>query len=204
MKEFDFLPRGFHEAARHRQQRRRNVLYVIALTGALGALHVVNASRLQSAEASLTAINEDGGLRSDRRQRVEALSHLRQTLLQRSELVSRLDDDAPLDVIVAEVGRLMGKRMVIRSLAVETAPADVEKAQDADPLFDRGRLSVHLVGAASSLVDVGILFGRLTESPLFEQVTMSFSREGELAGQQMKEFELNFLVRRVALSGNAE
>jgi hypothetical protein len=199
VKEFDFLPRSFHEAARRRRRARRNMLHCAGLALALSGLHFVNASRLASAEACLAALRSNGAERQARQSRFVALTAARDQLENCQKVIDRLEDNAPVDTVIAEVSRLMSDSMAIRSLSIETGPASPPEGKKADPVYGLGPTRAVLVGMAATDVEVGIFFGRLTESPLFDDVSMSFSRETEVLARQMREFELQFVVRRVAL-----
>ncbi len=197
MKELDFLPRDFHEARRRRYLMRRNTLYLIALGIALGCLHFVNGSQLRSAKASLDAFHAGDHERNLQRNRLRELRAGKQGLEARLGLLSRLDDDAPLDIVVAQITRYMNDSMAIRSLVVESTPLENADPEASDPLLDRGPTQVVLGGIAATDVEVGIFFGRVAECALFDDVKLSFSRKIEEAGRQMCEFELIFKVRRV-------
>jgi len=68
-----------------------------------------------------------------------------------------------------------------------------------DALLDRGRTEVVLRAVAATDVEIGIFFGKLTASPLFDDIRLGFSREMERAGRAMREFELKIAVKRVTL-----
>lgn len=199
MKNLDFLPASFHRQRRRRHQRRRHTLYTVAVVLCLGSLHVVNTTRIRSAEAALQEFRQlDAGRESSRRQLVE-LRKRRDMLGQRMEIVNHLDDDAPINAIVAEITRHVDDNMALQSLSVELTTPVSEKGHSADPVFDHGRTRVVLRGVAAHDVQVGAFFGRLGQSPLFEKVELSFSRQTEKADRLMREFQLVFLVKRITL-----
>jgi len=200
MKEIDFLPADFHEALRGRRQTRRNTLYLIALVLALGCLHLVNDTRLRAAEACLSALRSTGVEKRVQRDRLAGLRRARQSLERRRDLIGRLDDGRPVDAVIAEVSRLTSGSAAVRSLLIEAGTGEARVKEEADPVFAYGRLEVVLVGAAATEVDVGILWGRLLESPLFEQITLGFSRQRREGGGQPFEFEFRFAVRPGAVN----
>ena len=204
MKELDFLPRSFREARRRRHVIRRNTLYSIGLAIALGCLHVINQSEIRSAQASLAATHANNEERNVDQHRLQTLRAREQVLEDRLEWVSRLEDDAPLDAVIAEITRHMDNAMAIRSLVVETTPVGNADPDWTDPLLDRGPTRVVLDGVAPNDVQVGIFFGRLAECALFDDVKMSFSQEAEEVSRQMREFQLIFTVRRVATNGSRD
>jgi len=91
----------------------------------------------------------------------------------------------------------MGDTVALRSVAVKLTPPAKTDARPTDPVLDRGPTRVVLTGVAGTDVQVGVLFGRLAEAPLFHDVKLSFSRETQQAGRQMREFELTFTLQRV-------
>jgi hypothetical protein len=200
MKEVDFLPESFHQARIRRRLVRRNVVYSLVLLVGFASLHLVKASQLRSAHAALTDLSAGDQPRSLLRGRLRVLQNRKRALQDRLDLVNRLDDDAPLDVAVAEITAQMSDSMAIRSLLVETTAPDGVDADKCDPLLDRGPTRVVLDGVAVDDVQVGSLWGRLDASPLFDRVKLSFCDGAEEAGRRMRKFQLVFDVRRVALS----
>ena len=204
MKELDFLPKTFHEARRRSRLMRRNVLYSLGLAIAFASVHAINTSHLRSARAGLADLRTDDRARSLQRQELQALQARQQTLADRLELVSRLEDDAPLDVVLAEIAAQMNDAIAIRSLQVKTLPPAEIAPEDRDPLLDRGPTRVVLGGVAADDMQVGILLGHLGGSALFKDVKLSFSREIQDAGRRMREFELTFVLIRVAFDQGEE
>jgi Fimbrial assembly protein (PilN) len=207
MKEIDFLPIQFHKTLIKRHRTRRNVWFCLALGTSLAMLHGVGVTRIRSAQASLDSIRISDGERLARRMKLRDLQAKRETLAQRAGLISQLDDNAPLDVVLSEITKLMSESMALKKISLETLkPAKPEgkdknepmaESKKSDPLLDRGNTEMALSAVAANDVEVGIFFGRLSSSPLFENVRLSFSRELEQSGRAMREFELKFSVKRV-------
>ena len=203
MKELSFLPRRYAERARQRRRNRRNLCLTLAMTGALGMLHVVNGSRIQVASAALQALDDGRREQSSARARLHALRRLREEQQDRARLTSRLDDSAPVEGVGGEITRLLGASMAIRGLELVTEPAParqddgLEPAGDPDPVMDRGLTKVTIQGVAPTDIDVGIFMGQLTASPLFDQVELHESVQDELFGRHVRAFEFSFVVRRV-------
>ena len=207
MKNLDFLPQQYRDARRTQRQRRSNLRYSLVLAIALFALHVANASRIRSAEAALGALLADGGVWESARAQVNSLQARKEILEKRAALVGELEDNAPLDSVIAEITALLSKSMAIRSLVVQTDAAirkDAQKDAQKDapgPAGEPGpgRTRVQLVGVAANDVEVGVFFGRLSACPLFEDVNMTFCHETQAADRPMREFELKFAVKRVEI-----
>ena len=115
MKELDFLPQTYRDAVRRRRQTRRNLYYGLALAFALVGLHVSNASRIRSAEATLTALLFDGGTWESARGQVMALEARKALLQRRAALINELEDDAPLDAIIGEIAPLLSESILRES-----------------------------------------------------------------------------------------
>jgi len=129
MKELDFLPESFHQARRRSRLMRRNALYSLALAAAFASVHAINASHLRSARAGLARLRTDARATALHRRRLQALHASRHTLADRLHLVTRLDDDAPLDLVLAEVAAHMNDAIAIRSLQVKTLPPHLHRSR---------------------------------------------------------------------------
>ncbi len=204
MKEIDFLPASFHQARIRRIRTQRNLRFSLVLIAAFGALHLAGATRLRGLETALASYQAGEGDRLCQQARLASLRARRQNVARESALVSQLDDDVPLDAMVAEIHRLMTDSMALRSLEVVRSAAPPEKGPDGtekkpDPVLSHGPTSASLTGVAASDVEVGMFYGRLASCLLFGDVRLSFSREVEQSGRQMREFEIRMAVRRVAL-----
>jgi len=200
MKELDFLPRSFHEARRRRYLMRQNGLYATGLVIALGCLHFMNDSQLRLAEASLASLHAGDQERMLQRTQLQVLQARKLTLQERIDLISRLEDDAPPDAVIAAIARHMSDSMAIRSLTIEVTDLEDAGPEKTDSLLERGPTRGVLCGVAADDMQVGILLGRLAGSALFDDVRLSFSRETEEAGRKMREFELVFTIKRVAFA----
>jgi hypothetical protein len=209
MKELDFLPQSFHEAIRRRWRNRRNLLYTLAVVTGLAVVHGLTQSEIRSAEAALNTFHEGAGLRGSQRARLIALQQVKIGLQSKADLLNQLEDDAPIDAVIAEIDRLMESNMALRDVSIRTVspPEPVTPrtpAAGTSPRVgqetQRGRLEAVLKGVAANDVQVGTFFGRLSSCPLLEEVRLSYSREAQQSGRSMREFELKFAIRRVALA----
>ena len=112
--------------------------------------------------------------------------------------------NAPL---IAEINKLMGPTTALRSLSIRpiSEPETAVKSDKKEPDLVRqhNRCEGVLQGVAASDVEVGTFFGRLSSCPLLDKVRLSYSHEIELSGRSMREFELKFALRRVALPEKA-
>lgn len=212
MKEIDFLPHSYHQAVRRRTERRRNLLMCVGLALAMICLHGLNVTRIRSAEAALSAMRNGSGAWQSAQARLSALEKQKASLRERLDLISRLEDAAPLNAAIGEIAGLMTGSMAIRELSVETASPDaagrssvplspqtaaqtggVVKAGISSPTETR----VRMTGVAATDVEVGIFLGKMGACPLFSNVTLGYSREERAAGRKMREFEVSCTIRPV-------
>jgi hypothetical protein len=205
MREIDLLPDAYHLRRRRRYLMRRNAIYAVAVALALGCLHLVNTFHLHAAEAALTELTELTPQIEAQRMHVADLQRREQTLLQQIAGVDMLEDDAPLQIVLAEVARQMGDVMALRSVVIETGaggPSAVKKSGQPEWLAERTR--GRLTGIAADDMHVGIFLGRLAQNPLFEEVKLGYSCEAYHTGYRVREFEIRFTVRRVRIEPGSE
>lgn len=201
MKDIDFLPLKYHETVHRRRENRKNALLCALLVMAFGGLHLMNASRIRTTEAALNVLRAGDQSRYAEIQRLRELQTRRQTLQEQEALLERLDDDAPVDAVLAELTRLMPKGMRVKALSIKVEPVQVVDPKTApDPVLDRDATRGSLTGLAVSDVEVGIFFGKLSASPLFGEVSLAFSRDAGPQHPGAREFELGFRVLRVTVS----
>jgi hypothetical protein len=189
----------------------------MVLVAAFGGLHLLNETRLRSVQAALTVLRSGDESRQRMQSRLDGLSGEKTRLDHRAQLVSLLDDDAPMDAVLAEITRLMTESMRISSLLVKTDPPAFDSGAAAshnpnapglpavpDPVLARGPTRVTLLGLAASDVEVGVFFGKLSASPLFADLTLAYSRQADGPGTRgLRQFELSFRVRRVVVNAPA-
>ncbi len=215
MKELDFLPQSFHQAIARRREHRRNVMLSIALVVAMSMLHIVNHRRISSAQAALASLRSASGSFQNARALAESYRARKTVLQQQADLLDRLEDSAPPDAVLAEITRYMTKAMGLRAMQTESresVPQAVEvrrsrnrsqpEAQEAPEVVTvphREPTQVRLTGVAASDLEVGVFFGRLSSSPMFDNVQMVFSQETTVDEQPMREFQLTFEVKRIEI-----
>lgn len=207
MNNIDFLP----EQLRARRDRHRRLLrYGYLLAGcvvALAMLGYMRQGRVSRAKAELCALEEIAA-------RNCAKLNLRKEMeARRAELriVARIESDLGgrtnvLDVL-AELERVMSESIVLTGLSLETvtvrkayrparprrAPvvASVKATQDAIK-------RIRLVITALSPTDVGVanFFGKLSASPLFEDVNMGYTRNVKFRSRDVREFQASCYIVR--------
>lgn len=200
MRELDFLPVQYVAAVRRRQQNRRNSLLSVGLLLAMISLHMLNATRVRSAEAALAALENGSGGWGSAREQLADLERRRTVFRQRAALISRLDDAAPLDAAIGELSLLLNDSMAVRSVNIE-APGSAAAAGTAAippvPSPAAAATRATIVGVAANDIDVGIFLGKLASCPLFADAALSYTREMRSSGRLMREFEVKFTLRPV-------
>lgn len=220
MKELDFLPPSYHQAQKRRRQHRHNMLLSIIMIAALAVLHQVNQHRISTAEATLAMVHNDVASFQNACRLLQNLNDSKTTLAAQASLMDELTNNAPLDAIIGEIVAVMGNNTAIRGMDVAVVlPTEKARAEQANQpntqepqngtvgtntirskpsvTSRRGTLHTRLTGIADSEMDVGVFFGRLTACPLCEHLRMTYSRESQLNGRPVREFELNFDIKRV-------
>lgn len=205
MKELDFLPQAYRDGARRRVRARRNLLLTTGLLLAMACLHLLNVTRIQSAQAALTALRNGADGWASARERMSELEAQKSRAQRRLRLIRRLEDAAPLDVAIGEIVRLLSDSMALRGLQVISADPDqraigpATRDTLAPPNVPPGprRMQACMTGVAANDVEVGVFLGKLSACPLFSDVRLSFSRDCRAAGRGMREFEVQFALRPV-------
>jgi len=209
----EFLP----ERIRHQRGRRRRLVrqgYLLALCAVgMGVLTYVNAVRIDRAKAELATLQERVVNVS---RQVEMIGPLRRELAElmikrriEEELGSRTDCTA----ILAELCRIVPPNMALVSLELKTMEVPVGRSGykgSSINLSSRAavagcraggaqtvrRARLVITGLAPNDVDVANFIGRLSASPLFEDVNMGYTRSVVFHNRMAREFQAScYLVR---------
>lgn len=203
MNHTDFLPQWYVDRLVLRQYSRRNLVWALSLMAALGTLYTANVTRIRSASAALADYQEEQMKQEQIRLRMASLQGRKTVLDSEAELLSRIDDHAPVDLVMAEVASQLSDAMAIRSLKLERVEEDVKRTEGADTQSatnqKRTVTRVRLQGVSPSDVEIGMLYGRLSSSRLFEGVELHFTRETVESNREMRIFEISFRVVAVSL-----
>ncbi|MBP7937453.1 MAG: hypothetical protein KA354_22650 [Phycisphaerae bacterium] len=218
MKELDFLPPSYHLANAHRREWRRNLVLSLLAIASLAGLHQVNDGRIRTATADLQAIDAGIGSVQHARDKLTALSERKSRLSRQAALAADLRDQAPLDAVVAEITAMLNNSIVLRAIEINTRPpgeyplrplhspdppasvtgAGTETRDTARSSAARyGPLQVLMTGIAGSDMEVGMFYGRLSSSSRVTDLHMNYTRETELCGRHMREFEISLVIRPV-------
>jgi hypothetical protein len=201
MKDIDFLPKRFHEARQRRQINRRNVVLFAILIGALCLLYITNESRIRTVSAARTTLHDQEVDYQSLNARLGGIREQKRQLIRHTDLVSRFDDDAPLDAVIAEMVRMMSDSMAISRMEVDIERTESVGSQGAGsrPGVQWGSTSVSIGGYAVADVEVHVFLTNLSQSPLFDDVRLGPLRPGEVHGRKVRQFEIQFKIRRVTI-----
>lgn len=204
MKNVDLLPQRYVDRLTRRRYRRRNLLWSLTVLGALGLLYLMTDARIRAASARLAEYQEEQELQERTQTRWEALRYRKAELQRQSDVIDRVDDDAPVDLVMAELSGFLNEAMAIRAIELERVEDDTAHLaalaeQDASE-STRTVTRVRLEGVAPSDVDIGMFYGKLSASPLFEKVELRYTRERVEANRVMRAFEVCFRIVAINVS----
>lgn len=185
MREMDFLPGWYKQSVRH----RRIVLWQSAATAAvalgifLGMLLIHH--RVESARASLAALQNgliDG---KSRMKAMEQLTDRQKHWRAQEQLMNKLG-------LHVEAARLIHALDTAMPAEVSLVGLQIDADEYAKPAGHR--LRVRLQGVAPSDADLANFMIRLGELPLFEQVTAGYVKEFSENGHILRSFEVSFSI----------
>lgn len=204
MNSIDFLPPTYHaERARQGMAHRRWVLIVLtalALAGWAAARHKQSADLAWRA----AAIETQAGTTQQKRSEMEKLRAERKGLIYQQKVQRQLSQPVAVTQAIATLGRQLPDSAgltSIRVIAHRPPPKPMEdpddkkskrptkKKPDADAPAPRDYLAIEVQGLAPDDVTVANLVNTMSEHPLFEKVTMNFSRvdtRGELISRRFQ------------------
>jgi hypothetical protein len=209
MKTLDFTPTWYREALARRAQRRRLVIWLVLIVGALGTWTLTLQARLHGARSDLAALTQ-------MRERQEPM--VAQATLEQVELAQALAREARfadlcgglrLHQVVAELATCLPESAALHRLSIEQdarlTPAEPGPATTTPAgQTPTGAVAVTAVASASSPArpntmftgysvrptDVGKLVDELAQSGVFGDVQLKFSRPAEANGLAVREFEI--------------
>ena len=202
MRELEFLPDWYPQARRRARLLRMECWVALLLLAGLGTWLALAQRNVRQAEASAATVA------TQLAQSELELMHLRQQLELKAQLevqkqiVARLGLPVETSRLLRTLDALMAKEMSLQELSLDTEERVRQVAQGAaapaapapgagDPPLER-RLRVKLLAVAPSDVDLANFLVGLTNTPFFEQVSMTFSRDRSEGGHLMRQFEVTF------------
>ncbi len=204
MNSIDFLPASYREErARRNIAHRRWVLVLVTLLTLVGwgvARHKKSFDLARRADALQTQAEVN-------RQKISEMDKLRderRTLTYQKNIQQQLDQPIAVTQTIAMVGLLMPDSCGLTNILVTTHrpdPKPIEKPDDkkkkrpakkgdSDNKPDPDYLHVDVHGIAPDDVTVANMVNRMSDHPLFEKVTMHYSRVDESGGLIARKFHI--------------
>jgi hypothetical protein len=200
MKEIDFTPQWYVQTL---AEQRGSWTRVIALS-VLAVLLLIAARETtgltQSAVADLQRLEQAQAAQTLLSSRLDALEAERAEVNRKEQVLKTVGGGVKNWQLMTELSQMMPRSLSLRSLTVRAAarvapPSDEEdkqeKAKAKTETEDTPLLGVvQMSGWASSGAEVGGFVSRLSQSPLFTDVTLRYQRPEDLGGTQIVSFEV--------------
>lgn len=196
MKTLDFTPPSYRLTLQRRARRRRYVLWLVLLVGALGGWTGTQHLRLERVERKLASLQEVYARQEPMVLQAVALERDLEQAVARQALYANLCGGAELYRVLAQLSTLLPDSVVLSELTIrqeDRLAAGPETACQPDASGSNlagDCLNTTLTGYAVRVADVGKLVHGLTDSDLFAQVQMSYARPGEFEGNPVRVFEI--------------
>jgi len=210
-----FLPDDYlANKARRRTNTICAALLGISLLG-LGAAWFVADHTLSNTKVEHAAISAQFELESLRLKQVEQLQKQQQYLSRQAQLTDALIERVPRSVVLAELTDALPQGVSLtdfnldsqlRMIQAPSVPANAvaqrqaaNKATATPELQPRFyNVSLKIQGIAQNDVQVASFIGNLNQSPLLEEVNLSFSETKVIQGQPLRKFNIEAKLRRDA------
>lgn len=200
MRELEFLPGWYPQARRRRRWLRLHSLLSILLLAGLGLWILLAQRNVSNAQAGLRAVDRQLAQSRLELDQLEVELKLKSQLEVQRQIVSKLGLEVEMSRLLRTIDQCMPKEMSLLQMSVDTeevqqkvttpaprnAPA-TEKAKDR-------RLKIRLLAVAPSDVDHLNFLAGLTNTPFFQEVTLTFARDKSDGGHMMREFEVTFTM----------
>ena len=214
MNEIDFIPSGYHQERRRDIwfRRRYMTIILVMLIWTVGTLVTGRFVSRAHAELDLLQNTYEKGLR-----RVDLADKLEAQLVElthKQQVLDRLNSRTRVSAILSELTGRIGNRILLTNLKISQEPVqkDVSERQTGSTGTVKLRsasstgktagvvpaqpmcFSVVLTGIAADAGQVAYLISRLEESDYFTRILPAFSRNKELNGREVTEFEVQCIV----------
>jgi len=209
MNNLDFLP----ERIRNQRSRRNRLVrqaYLLALcAAALVTLGYIRQGQVAAARADVALLEECRSSLLQQTARREVLADQLQELALKKQVEEHLGSRITAQLVLAELHHQMPPSTCLTRLELETMEIQVGRKSAANvsvratvaPTGDRKpetvkRMRLTLVGMAPSDVEVANFIGQMSASPLFEDVTMGYTKNVAYKGRTAREFRASCYVVR--------
>ena len=201
MREIEFLPAWYPQC-----RRQSRVLYLQGWVAALlvvglGGWMTLATRNVTAARTTLAVVSKELAQSELELTQLRQQLELKAQLEMQRQIVVRLGLPLEASRLIRTLDAAMPKEMSVQELSFDTEelgrpaqPADKNtSAQSKDQPVDR-RLRVKMRAVAPSDVDLANFLAGLTNTPFFEQVAMTYSRDKSEGGHLMREFEVTFTM----------
>ncbi len=201
----EFLPERIIRQRRRVRSMIRQCCLMVVCVMALAVFAYLRQGQIQQARAEcgdLSRQAEDAACRVDTRARYEA--ELAELLVQRS-ISEQIGNRASALDVLCELQTLIPDELTLTELRIETTLVSSRPdmaSSSSRPVTGGGSMPpVHqtrliIRGVAPSDIEVANFIGDLASNPLFEGIRMGYSRVGEHAGCNVRQFEVRLMVAR--------
>lgn len=212
-----FLPEDY---LAKRAEKRTNMiclaLFAVVMSAVFGAFLVTNRqwTQVKESQAVINASYQDAGKQI---QELTELERQRDDMLNKAELAAALVERVPRSILLAELINRMPPQLGVlefdlrserqqapRRQAAATGNRRIsgnrnrtrEEANEEVPKVEapRYRVTVSMVGAAPTDLEVSRYMSELNAYPLLDDVTLEYSEERELYGRKMRQFRISMTL----------
>jgi Tfp pilus assembly protein PilN len=205
MSTINLLPQDYIQ---RRSQARPNLICTILFAiviAAIGGAALVSERRSKSTRAVCDRINASYEQAARLIQEMHELEAQKRTMLGKAEMSAALMERLPRSYVLAMLANALPEGASLTSTKIKVSPV-VERDKQAAPqtkhgLIARSRgtarpvtpklaVSVNLIGAATTDVQVARFIANLAKNPLTELVDLAYSRETRRGKEKVREFSL--------------
>ncbi len=200
----DFLPERVRLQRRARKNMVRQGVLVAITIVLMSVLAKARHGQIASAQAELLLLDERTAVVAVQAEQRAELEQQMNELLMKKNIDEQLGSRVNALDILGELQRLMGDGLVLTRFELlameveESSPVSMEggpMAAPEEPTMVR-RVRLVLTGVAPSDIAVANFIGQLASSPLFEDISMSYSRNTEMFECNAREFQVMMFVVR--------
>lgn len=203
MKEINFLPDWYIQNLAGRRQRREYFIVIILIIVDLIAWNLFVNEKAAFAKAGndyytkAYQTQSKGAIKYDLAQAAHA------QLKSKAAILDSLDSKVNISTILAELTYLTGDKIILNSLEIKAEPVEEKSSKMDDQIrvaaenlqktinLKGKQFKVILLGIAAGPADVAQFINNLEQSNYFRQIKPGFSRNSEINGRQVSEFEIS-------------
>jgi Tfp pilus assembly protein PilN len=188
----DFTPTWYIESLAERKGARFRVIGFIAVAALVVAWSYDTASRTRAATDDLRQLQTSYDAQTHLIEQADAFQQEAAVHAEQARLLNELKGGVIAGDILTELTHLMPDDLTLRGISYMRAPRFVQSDGTETPTEPAGKTqemsSLELKGWAASGMEIGRFVRRLSDSPLFEDVTLRFERPEVLGPLRVVEF----------------